>query len=310
MNCPGLEQLPNPPRGKTGWPWNEQTPPLPSSMGDGQSWPRISIVTPSFNQGQFLEETIRSILLQGYPNLEYLIVDGGSTDDSVEIIRKYQEHLSFWVSEPDSGQSDAINKGFARCSGELMNWINSDDVLTPGALQVVAEAFGSEPDAGVFVGAAAHVNHRGRKFAERWPTLEQINQPIDWRKNYFFQPSAFFRRSIWEATGPLNQNLHYVMDVDFWIRAKQHCRFALIEQILSCAREHASAKTTSQQPAMFGELAWVQSQYGGADIIRRDMTEVYHNLRIVMDSRLYRFVRRMLPAKLWSALKRRLGVIE
>jgi glycosyltransferase involved in cell wall biosynthesis len=166
MNCCSLEQLPSPPHGKLGWPWNEETPPLPQSI-NGQPWPRISIVTPSFNQGQFLEETIRSILLQGYPNLEYVIMDGGSTDDSVEIIRKYQEHLSFWVSEKDAGQSDAINKGFARCSGELLNWINSDDVLMLGALRAVAEAALGDEQAGVFVGASGRIDLPARPAGER-----------------------------------------------------------------------------------------------------------------------------------------------
>src|ERR1700738_5143459 len=106
----------------TGWPWTTETPRLPAVRPDGSRWPRISIVTPSYNQGQFIEETIRSVLLQGYPDLEYLILDAGSTDGTLDVIRKYERHLTYWVSEPDKGQSDAINKGFARCTGELMNW--------------------------------------------------------------------------------------------------------------------------------------------------------------------------------------------
>lgn len=100
-------------------------------MPDGKPWPKISIVTPSFNQGQYIEETIRSILLQGYPNLEYIVIDGGSTDGAVDVIRKYEKWLTYWVSEPDKGQADAINKGLERCTGEIFNWINSDDILLP-----------------------------------------------------------------------------------------------------------------------------------------------------------------------------------
>ena len=122
-----LQDLPAPPEGKTGWPWTEQTEVLPDKMPDGSDWPRISIVTPNYNYGHFIEETIRSILLQGYPNLEYIIIDGASTDNSIEIIKKYEKWVSYWVSEKDTGQSNAINKGLERCTGEFFNWINSDD---------------------------------------------------------------------------------------------------------------------------------------------------------------------------------------
>jgi len=121
MRCPRLKDLPSPPHGKKGWPWTEETPPLPDTMPDGRPWPRISIVTPSYNQAEFIEETIRSVLLQGYPDIEYIIIDGGSTDGSVKIIKKYEPWLTYWVSEPDRGQSHAINKGMKRATGEILN---------------------------------------------------------------------------------------------------------------------------------------------------------------------------------------------
>ena len=141
-----LEDLPKPPQGRSGWPWTEASRPLPRVTTHGEPWPKISIVTPSFNQAQYLEETIRSVLLQGYPNLEYFVYDGGSTDGSVDILRRYGAFLDGWVSERDKGQSDAINKGFARCTGEVVNWLCSDDVLLPGALSQVGQAFVERPE--------------------------------------------------------------------------------------------------------------------------------------------------------------------
>ena len=141
MRCPRLAELPPPPEGKTGWPWTVETPRLPPARPDDSPWPSISIVTPSFNQGTYLEETIRSILLQGYPNLEYIIIDGGSTDESAAIIKKYERWLTYWVSEPDQGQPQAINKGFARVSGEIGGYLNSDDFYLSNALSAAAVSF-------------------------------------------------------------------------------------------------------------------------------------------------------------------------
>src|SRR5678816_3341009 len=156
MNVYSIDDLPRPGPGRSGWPWTEAPPPLPPTGPNGQPWPRISIVTPSFNQAQYLEETIRSVLLQGYPNLEYFVYDGGSTDGSVEILRRYEPFLQGWVSERDKGQSDAINKGFARCTGEVVNWLCSDDILLPGALLHVGQAFVERRDIDVVAAAATY----------------------------------------------------------------------------------------------------------------------------------------------------------
>jgi len=141
MRCPTLYDLPPPPPGKRGWPWTEASVELPDPMPDGQEWPRVSIVTPSYQQGPFIEETIRSVLLQGYPNLEYIVIDGGSTDETVAILRKYEKWIAYWVSEADKGQSEAINKGFAKASGDLFGWLNSDDVYERCAIPIIAKYF-------------------------------------------------------------------------------------------------------------------------------------------------------------------------
>jgi glycosyltransferase involved in cell wall biosynthesis len=138
MRCPKLTELPPPPPGKTGWPWTEESPQLPDTMPDGRPWPKISIVTPSLNQGQFIEETIRSVLLQGYPNLEYIIMDGESTDCSIDIIRKYEKWLGYWSAEKDRGQADALNKGFSKSTGSICVYLNSDDLFLPQAFSIAA----------------------------------------------------------------------------------------------------------------------------------------------------------------------------
>jgi GT2 family glycosyltransferase len=141
MRCPTLDQLPPPPPGKAGWPWTEESAPLPEVQPGGQPWPRVSVITPSYNQGEFTEETIRSVLLQGYPDLEYMIIDGGSSDASLEIIRKYEPWLAYSVSEPDRGQTHAINKGWMRATGGILAYINTDDCYLHGAIATAASAF-------------------------------------------------------------------------------------------------------------------------------------------------------------------------
>ena len=145
MHCPNLTELPPPPSGKKGWPWTEATPRLPDTMPDGPPWPRISIVTPSLNQGRYIEETIRSVLLQGYPDLEYIIIDGGSTDNSLEVIQKYAPWLTYWVSEPDKGQSHAINKGWRHSTGGFIGWLCADDILLPSAVAQAVRFIGARP---------------------------------------------------------------------------------------------------------------------------------------------------------------------
>jgi len=140
MRSPHLNELPSP-AGRTGWPWTEGSLSVPDRMADGQEWPRISVITPSYNQGQFIEETIRSVLLQGYPNLEYVVIDGGSTDESVAIIKKYSPWLTYWCSEKDRGQAHAINKGLERVSGQIGAYLNSDDCYLPNTLAHVGRTY-------------------------------------------------------------------------------------------------------------------------------------------------------------------------
>ena len=243
-----LSDLPPPPPGKTGWPWTVETRPLPDARPDGTAWPRISIVTPSYNQGQFIEETIRSVLLQGYPNLEYIIIDGGSTDDSVEIIRKYERHLAYWVSEKDRGQSHAINKGLSNITGEIWAYINSDDVYTKGTFARVAEVFGST-SADWVTGDAAYVTEDGRyvrmlKCQEVWDLADIFETLVVAPVQVSVQPSNFMSRRLLLEREPFDETLHYCMDMDLQLRLLlSGFKPNVLKDVLCHARLHEASKT-------------------------------------------------------------------
>jgi len=264
MRCPTLGELFLPP-GKTGWPWTEESPQLSDTMPDGRPWPQVSVVTPSYNQEQFVEETIRSVLLQGYPNLEYIIIDGGSIDESVEIIRKYADWLAYWVSEPDRGQTDALNKGFARAHGEIVAWLNSDDTYEPGTLRRVAQEFGEDQARVVIYGNCNFVDENG-SFLDitRTPHVTYNSLIRYWRRNALLaQPAVFFRRKVLEKVGPLNCDLRFVMDYDLWLRIAREHKFHRIEHTLANYRLHSESKTNRGWTAFAPEFDAVSRQHWG-----------------------------------------------
>ena len=235
-----LNDLPPPPLGKTGWPWIEQSRALPDVMPDGNPWPKISIVTPCYNHRNFLEETIRSVLLQGYPDLEYIIIDGGSTDGSVEIIKKYEPWLAYWVSEKDRGQAHAINKGFARASGEIIAWLNSDDMYVMDSLVKVADIFTNEKHDFIY-GRPLCLYPQGEY------QLGKLNMPdpkLNFLKCWIHQPSAFWKREVWEKAGPLDESFYICMDHDFWIKViNAGFRTIGVDTTLAVFRVHLESKT-------------------------------------------------------------------
>ncbi len=205
------------------------------------SLPKISIVTPSFNQGQFLEETIRSVLDQGYPNLEYVVVDGGSTDDSVDIIKRYADRLKFWVSEKDRGQTDAINKGIAHCTGDVFGFINSDDYLYPRSLQRVADTWNA--GSRWMVGWSIYLELGGSD----WPYMKRpTHTKADWFLwNPIPQQSTFFARSFLDEYGTFREDLHYSFDYEYWMRLrfKANAKLTVIRQCMAAFRFHDASKT-------------------------------------------------------------------
>lgn len=226
------------------------------------SLPRVTIVTPSYNQGQFIEETICSVLLQDYPNLEYIIVDGGSTDNSVDIIRRYESRLDYWVSEPDRGQTHAINKGWERATGNIITWLNSDDRLCPGALATIAEYLTEHPDVDIVFGDTLFTDADGTPIRRSKPleTFEYPNFVLN-GENPVPQPSAFIRRSVMPDVGLLDWTYRYLMDWDYWLRAGLHHRIVYIRQLLSTYRLHPASKTLTQSQVAAAELQRMYRSY-------------------------------------------------
>ena len=219
MNNIIVNELPKP-KNEVGWPWTvENGLKDPTQTSNGQSWPRITIVTPSYNQAKYIEATIRSVLLQGYPNLEFFIMDGGSTDGSVEIIRQYDPWITKWVSEPDRGQTHAINKGLSLGSGEIFTWLNSDDILVPNSLFHVAEMYRQSPNAVGWVGGCYLISPEGVLLTTELPRGLTQSELADWyHTGYIFQPSCFFSANAYRKIGGLDESLNYSMDFDLWIR--------------------------------------------------------------------------------------------
>lgn len=230
--------------GRIGWPWQAGQVCRPIS---GKIYPKITIVTPSFNQGAYLEETIRSVLLQGYPNFEYIIIDGGSNDDSVQIIKKYESSLSYWVSEPDRGQSHAINKGMERATGDILAYLNSDDIYEPGALNTVVKHL--DPQQAQWCWGDGRIIDANSGYVSQLPTI----CPEDWiqlmaHTHCGMQPSAFWTRKLWDECGPFDSEMFFSFDWDLFSRflLKKHVPVH-ISTSLSCARYHSSTKTSTSR---------------------------------------------------------------
>jgi len=232
--------------------------------------PLITVVTPSFNQARFLERAIQSVLLQGYPALEYMAVDGGSTDESVSIIQKYSGALTWWCSERDKGQADAIAKGFARATGEVLCWLNSDDLFLPGALEAVGQFFEEHPDAEVVNGGAYYIDEHDRPLRILSQCTYTRGVRASERRFRFYDPdgvwqvATFWRRSAYSAVGGL-RNLEFSMDHDLFLRLASRQRFRVIPQYLSCFRVHPASKSSNLDHVRVSDVQAIRRRYGVLD---------------------------------------------
>ncbi|MCD6425107.1 MAG: glycosyltransferase [Anaerolineales bacterium] len=239
--------------------------------------PLVSIITPSYNQAQYLEDTIQSVLQQDYPNLEYIIVDGGSTDGSPEVIEKYQDNFAWWVSEPDQGQADAINKGFKKANGEIIAWLNSDDLYLPGAISSAVDLFQKYPNSGVIYGDAVSADADGRLLNElrfsNWGTRDFL------QFNIICQPAVFMKRSIVEKVGYLDPTYHFFLDHQLWIRLSRETEFVHHPETWAVSRYHPEAKNVTMASECGAEVIrimdWAEKEPDLAAIIGKNYHQVW-----------------------------------
>lgn len=255
--------------------------------------PSVSVITPSFNQGRFIEETIESVLGQDYPNIEYLVIDGGSTDNTLEILRKYGDRLT-WISEPDKGQTDAINKGFKRARGEIICWLNSDDTYEPGAISKAVEYFLEHPDVMMVYGEGNEIDENGG-LLQRFPATQEFDLwALIYIWDYILQPTTFFRKKVFDDIDFPDEKLHWCMDWDLWIRIGSCFKVAYIDYVFASSRIYAATKTGSGGLKRLKEIAYVMRKYGkkryplGVFIFGEDTIETICRQRFPLLSRIFK----------------------
>ena len=254
-----------------------------------ESAPLVSIVSPSFNQAPFLESTMESVFAQDHPNIEYIVVDGGSTDGSVEIIKKHASQLAWWTSERDRGQTDAINKGMAHAKGTILAWLNSDDTYLPGAVTAAVRRFGESPEAGLIYGDANYIDDRGEVIG-KFPAAQTDYRRL--RRGYVHIPqqAAFFRGDLWRAVGPLDPSFYFAMDYDLWVRIAAKAELRYVPETWGNFRLHAGGKTIAADERCWPEMLRVHYRDGGT----------------VLSPIVGRYYVRKLAAPLWNWRRRRL----
>ena len=231
-------------------------------MNTDSTLPKVSIITPSFNQGRFLEDSIRSVLEQDYPNIEYIVVDGGSKDESIEIIKKYQNHFAWWVSEKDKGHADALNKGFSHATGEILAWLNSDDIYFPSAVSEAVSVLISRPQVGMVYGDANLIDDSGvtvGQFASKQTSYSQMLRG----SVHISQATTFFRAGLWRQVGPLDLSLFFSFDYDLWVKFAKVSQILYVPKLWAKFRIHAEGKTIINDDRCYPDMLRVLEREGG-----------------------------------------------
>jgi glycosyltransferase involved in cell wall biosynthesis len=227
------------------------------------SLPLVSIVTPSFNQGRFLEAAIRSVLEQDYPRIEYVVMDGGSTDGSLEVIRRYSDRLAVWSSAPDQGQTDAINRGFALCTGDIFAWLNSDDTYRPGAVAAAVRYLQAHRDVGMVYGKAFYISETDR-IVGRYPAAATDLRGLQRGRTTIPQQAMFFRSKLWRMVGPLDPSFFYAMDYDLWVRLASLSPIAFVPEPWANFRLQEESKSLTAAYRCWPEMMRVHFRNGGS----------------------------------------------
>jgi glycosyltransferase involved in cell wall biosynthesis len=250
------------------------------------NYPKISIVTPSYNQAQFLEKTILSVLNQNYPNLEYIIIDGGSTDGSVEIIKKYEKYLAYWVSENDKGQTDAINKGFQKSTGEILAWLNSDDTYLPGTFYKIVEDFRRNSGVDLIFGNIYFIDESDKRIGELRFTKFDFNTLI-YEGGNLHQTGTFWTKNIYDKVGGLNSNYKFCMDYDFFCRVAKEGKLCYMRDFFANFRMHANAKSSTISHIGCKEHKEIMRRYIPKDLNKWDLQ---YKKFICVTRRFYKYI--------------------
>lgn len=297
MHCPNLAELPPPPESVTIWPWTRGSKPLPAAMPDGRPWPLISVVIPSLNQGRYLEQSIRSVLLQGYPRIELIVVDGRSSDGSAATIAQYAGWLKHWASEPDLGPADALRKGFRAAAGDIYAFLNADDFYLPGCLEKVATAFQAQTSADVVSGHGYFVKASGQLgvplFSDRW-SLDRFRNGAC----VLVQPATFFRRQAYERAGGFRHGrASTCWDMELWAdMALAGARFHSMNDFIAAFRLHAGSITGAaefRRQRVRDSLAVMARMRGRPDSLRDVLLRFLHRARKFLEHPLRTFRQRL-----------------
>lgn len=284
-------------------------------MTDTAQFPLVTVVTPSYNQGRFIEETILSVLNQEYPNIEYLVIDGGSKDDTIDILRRYEGRLT-WISEPDMGQSHAINKGFKMAKGDILCWLNSDDIFEPGAIGLIAEYMHRNPQVEMVYGEGNFIDEHGSQLIKFPYTRPFDLWALTHQLDFILQPTTFFRAAMMRRIGYVDESLHWCMDWDLFIRIGRQCRVDYLPHYLAKARVYGETKTSQGGFKRVREIFSVLHRYNNSVILPAYIIYGFGMISSFLQGRSaswYRFLRWLLrPVRtaLWAFASNSQGVYQ